>query len=301
MLARIGSVRRVAEQMHATPGAISMRVRALEAELGVTLFLWDRKTLQLSDDGTRLLRHAEHLLEATRSFEQVARNPGAAGGRVRVGVIETVVHSFLPAMMKAVASKLPGVALELSVDMGAPLTERLMRGEVDLVLRLGGESDSPLSLVQPLMELPVHWIARRGVVPVRDPLRKVLGLQLLTPMPGSQPHAAAVHLVQQLAAKQGVSAADLRITGSPSLAALVSLVREGVGVAIVPGLLVKEQLDSGELVALRLPSPPPVTIGAWYPKNAAPTVPRVAEVIGQACKSYCRRLDEHWARALGSH
>ena len=98
-LARVGHLRRVAEQLHATPGAISMRVRALERELDVSLIHWDRKKLQLTAEGARLLHHAEALLEAERTLVRIARSGSAAAGRIRVGVIETAVQTCLPDFM----------------------------------------------------------------------------------------------------------------------------------------------------------------------------------------------------------
>lgn len=299
LLARIGSVRRVAERMHATPGAISMRVRALENELGVTLFDWDRKTLQLTADGQRLLRHAENLVDATRALERIAKAPGESGGRIKVGVNETVVHTFLPEMMKALASSLPGVEIDLTVELTVNLADQLMRGDLDFVIRVAGDNNNPFVVTEELLELPVHWIARKGSVPARDTLRKVLDKQLLTQMRGSAPYIAAVNLARELAAKHGLSPNDLRISGSPSLAALVSLVREGVGVAIMPGLLVKEYLERGELVELALPAPPHFRISSWYQKTAPPAVPHMAEVIRRVCKAYGKRNGERWVKHIG--
>lgn len=299
LLARVGSVRRVAEQMHATPGAISMRVRALEQVLGVTLFDWDRKTLQITADGARLLRHAEAVVEATSQLERAAQSRQLGGVRVRLGIIETVVHTWLPDFMKAMGSAAPELELDLTVDLSVQLGDQLMRRDMDVILRVPGDTDNPFVTSESLMELPVHWIARRGLVPQRDGLRKTLGKQLLTQMRGSQPYEAAVALARELAAQQGMGASELRITGSPSLAALVSMVREGVGVAIMPGVLVKDHLERGELVELPLPVPEPFRVAVCYPKNVLPSVTRVVECARRVIRLYCRRLGEHWVRPVG--
>ncbi|MDB5999161.1 MAG: LysR family transcriptional regulator, partial [Rhizobacter sp.] len=83
-----------------------------------------------------------------------------------------------------------------------------------------------------------------------------------------------------------------------SLAALVSLVREGVGVGIIPGLLVKEQLDRGELVELALPAPPAFNVALSHQPDALPIVLRTAEVARQACKTYCKRFEARWVQHL---
>lgn len=295
LLARIGSVRQVARQLHSTPGAISMRVRKLEAELGVVLFNWDHKTLQITDDGIRLLPFAERLMEATQALENSATAPGHEQGRIRIGVIETVVHTFLPEFMKAMARLMPGVTIDLSVELTVNLKEQLMRREVDLLVRVQGEEgSSPFSITKPAVELPIHWVARPRTVPARDIVRKVLGKQLLTQMRGSAPYESAVAIAQQLAAEQGMLPSELRITGSPSLAALVSLVREGVGVAIMPGVLVKDSIERGELQELALPAPPPLRLVTTHMKNASPMVLQAADIVQKVCRNYCRRQGEHW-------
>jgi DNA-binding transcriptional LysR family regulator len=298
-LARLGSVRRVAEHLHATPGAISMRLSSLESDLGVTLFNYDHKTLTLTPDGTRLLRHAEALLEANRAMRQAARGSGDVEGRIRIGVIESVVHTWLPDMMKAMHTSLPSVEPDLAVDLTVHLTDEMLRGGLDLLLRVSSGERSNFAETVELMELPVHWIARRGLVPQRDMLRKVLKRQLLAQMRGSVPYLAAEKLAHELAVKNGMAASDLRLSGSPSIAAMVSLVREGIGVAIIPGLFVKEYIERGDLVVLPLPPPPPFSVAMWYKADAPPIVQRTADVVRGVCKTYCKRHDNEWVKHLG--
>ncbi|WP_461248781.1 LysR substrate-binding domain-containing protein, partial [Treponema sp. R6D11] len=137
------------------------------------------------------------------------------------------------------------------------------------------------------------------LVPRKDGLHKALGKQLLTQMRGTGPYEQAVAMAQQLAVQNGMVSSDLRISGSPSLAALVSLVREGLGVAIMHGMLVAPQLESGELVELELPTPPSFRITTWYPKSPSPGVTDTAQVLRRACKSYCKRVSPHLARYIG--
>lgn len=300
LLAHVGSVRQVARQLNSTPGAISMRVRKLEAELGTVLLNWDHKTLQITDEGLRLLPHAQRLLEATQAFQRAASSPARAQGRIRIAVIETVVHTFLPDFMKFMSRTLPDVTIDLSVELTAHAKEQLMRREVDLIVRvIADDGDNPFAMTRPIADLPIHWVARPRAVPARDRVRKVLSQQMLTQMRGSAPYEAAVNLARQLAAEHGVLASELRISGSPSLAALVSLVREGVGVAIMPGILVKDCLDSGELQELPLPSPASFRIGTSHMKDVSPLVSEVADIVGKVCRAYCKRQGQHWIVSPG--
>ncbi|CAN5179787.1 LysR family transcriptional regulator [soil metagenome] len=299
MLARVGSVRRVAQQLNATPGAISMRVHSLEEDLGVKLFSYDRRTLSLTSDGSRLLKYAEGMLDATRAMQAAADSGGDLTGRIRIGVLETAVHTWLPDLMKAMRAQLPEVELDLTVDLTVHLADQLMRGNLDFILRVGNEVDATYPLIEDLMALPIHWVAKRGLIPKRDAVRRVLTSQLLTQVRGTVPHIAAITLAQQLAARQGMAPGELRISGSPSLAALVSLVREGVGVGIIPGLLVMEQIERGELVLLPLPAPPAFNVALSHRPDASPIVLRTADIARRVCKAYCKRVGYRWVEHLG--
>jgi len=299
LLARIGSVRRVAEVMHATPGAISMRLRSLEDELGVSLFHYTGKTMSLTEQGARLLHHAEALLDSTRRMEAAARDADQEpAGRVRVGVIETVVHTCLPDLMKLMRSSLPAVELDLQVDLTVNLAEKMMSGHLDIVMRVSSAVHPSHAVVEDLMGLPVHWVARRGLLPKRDLLHNVLRQQLITQVRGTQPCLDAMNLLQQLAARQGVAPSDLRVSAAPSITAQLALMREGVGVALVPGIFVKEQIERGDLVELDLPPLPAFKMSLWHPWNASPLVLKTAEVLRKATRNFCKRHDARWLTPL---
>ncbi|MCT8179224.1 LysR family transcriptional regulator [Variovorax sp. CY25R-8] len=300
LLARMGNVRRVADHLNTTPGAISMRLQSLEESLGIQLFDREKKSLRLSAEGVRLMPYAESLVQALRKFESAANADDMGLGRVRLGINETVVHTVLPELIKTIAASFPRLEVDLTVDLTSHLADQLLQRDTDLIIRVVGENDDPSAVSRHLMEIPMQWIARRGLISARDPLRRVLGTQILTVMRGSIPYIDAVRMVQQLCDQQGLAASDLRITGSPSMAGLVALAREGIGVAIMPAVLVREHIERGELVELaRLPPPPPFRIATCHLRNAPAVVSQVSELIHRTCKAYCRRQGSTWVKYLG--
>jgi len=300
LLARMGNLRRVADHLNTTPGAISMRLRSLEEGLGTLLFVREKKSLRLSAEGVRLMPYAETLIQTMKKFESAANADDMRVGRVRLGINETVVHTVLPELIKAIASTFPRLELDLTVDLTSHLADQLLQRDTDLIMRVVGHSDDPFAVSRNLMEIPVQWIARRRLISGRDPLRKVLGTQILTVMRGSIPYIDAVRMVQQLSDQQGLSASDLRITGSPSMAGLVALAREGIGVAIMPAVLVREYIERGELVELsKLPPPSPFRIATSHLRNAPSVVSQVADLIHRTCEAYCRRQGAAWVKYLG--
>jgi DNA-binding transcriptional LysR family regulator len=101
-LARLGSFRATAAAMHATPAAISLRIKTLEAELGVELIEREAAEFQLTANGEWRMANGEWRMAARACPLRGAGDAFAATGRagrtqvtkrLRLGVIETVVHS----------------------------------------------------------------------------------------------------------------------------------------------------------------------------------------------------------------
>lgn len=199
-LAKLRSFRTTATALHATPAAISQRLKALEDELKTTLVDRESRDFRLTPNGEYLLGYAKAVVEATRQLQAAASHEGAMRGKLRLGVIETVVHSWLADYMRRLADDFPQLEVELAVDVSVVLQRRLMAGELDLIIRVEG-SDEESVVCDALANYPVHWIARAGLLPLsRSGLAKrVLRHPILTFGRGTAPHRALEDIVGKLA------------------------------------------------------------------------------------------------------
>lgn len=106
MVARSGSIAKAAEQLHLTPQSISGQLTEFADTLGVELFRRVGRRLELTDTGSRILRHAEDIFSAGDALLDVVRDQAATQVSVfRVGVSDSV--------SKAVACRLVAPALTL--------------------------------------------------------------------------------------------------------------------------------------------------------------------------------------------
>lgn len=94
-VAILKSVSRAAEKLFITQSAMSARIAALEEELGALLLDRRDKTFRLTVAGARFLLHAQKLLELQRAAKQEIGSGALAQVAVRVGAIESVLHSWL--------------------------------------------------------------------------------------------------------------------------------------------------------------------------------------------------------------
>src|SRR3546814_9632795 len=92
-LAHLKSFRATAGVLHATPAAISLRVKSLEDELHTELIDRSSKTFRLTANGNHLLSHAHSVMDAVRKMQAAAHQEDTVRGCLRLGVNETVIHS----------------------------------------------------------------------------------------------------------------------------------------------------------------------------------------------------------------
>ncbi|GAB2900085.1 LysR family transcriptional regulator [Paralcaligenes ginsengisoli] len=300
MLAQLKSFRATASALHATPAAISLRVKSLEDELGVELIDRSFKAFRLTANGQRLLNQARSVLEAVRQLQVAAHQEDAVQGCLRLGVNETVVHSWLAHYIKQLNRDYPELEVELTVEVSSVLQKQLLAGDLDLVFRVEG-IDSDKIVSDALAVYPVRWIARKNFLPQnkRDLIRNVLQHPVLTFGRGTAPQRAIEQIVANFASQAGIPAGKAHVLCSPSVAAIVRLIENGFGVAAIPALFVADEIASGAFVELPVqPIPPSVVISMCWHANAKMHVHTAANAARVACEYYCKNTDRRLVKAI---
>lgn len=140
-IARLGSMRRAAEELHLSQPALSESMRALEEELGVALLDRHRSGTRTSDAGQDLLPDVVAVLEAVDHLRQTA-NAGRSVGRVlRLGTVNTATESWIVPAIGEFRRLNPGTVVEV-VGAGHDEVERMLAdGSLDfgLVNRIEGD------------------------------------------------------------------------------------------------------------------------------------------------------------------
>lgn len=299
-LVRVGSFRGTAREMHATPAAISLRIKALETELGISLIDRASPVFRLTDHGERILIHARAVVQAARSLELAAQDDTQISARLRLGVIETVVHSWLPHYIRRLHSDFPNIVVDLTVDASTTLSARLSANELDLVIQVEGSKDPSVVSVA-LASYPVRWIVQRGLLPSDDAslVRSMLQWPVLTFGRGTAPQIAVDAIVTGLAVHNNVPLSETRVTCMPSVAAMIHLLKDGYGVAAVPSLLVASFVESGELMALAgLPDPPPIVVAMCRRADAGVATLAAARTARDVSGHFCQAQDKALIEAL---
>ncbi len=267
------SVSRAAEKLFITQSAMSSRIAALEEELGVLLLDRRDKQFRLTVAGLRFFSHAQRLLALHREIKAEMGAGGAARSvSLRIGVIESVLHSWLIEWVQHMRRTHPDFELELTVETTPVLVDQVQRGTLDLAfaaLPTSGENLRSRALPPMKMVFVGHREQHRKR---RYTLTELAGFELLTFQRGSQPHVALLDLFRAAGLQ------PLRVHAISSISAIVELVEGGIGVATLPLAAVERLVERRHLKVLTCEVElPPLPVHASY--RADPTSVVAAGVL----------------------
>ncbi len=114
---------------------LSVAVRKLESELGVTLFERGPTEVKVTAIGRRVVEQAQRVLEDADTVRQIAAHgQNELAGMLRLGVIYTIGPYVLPHLIPLLRRKAPQMPLQIEENYTAVLSERLKQGKLDLII-----------------------------------------------------------------------------------------------------------------------------------------------------------------------
>jgi DNA-binding transcriptional LysR family regulator len=268
---------RAAARLHLSQPPLSRQLAALEASLGVTLIERSPRSVSLTPAGARFYADAKAILAA---LEQAQKNAQAAArgeaGTLSIGFTMCAAYSVVPGYARSFGAAWPEVELSLREVVSNDLAAQVLDGRIDAAIMF-----------------PVP--PRPGLA-----MRTVVSEPLCVALPRGHPRARSRELkIGQLADEAFIVAADVV---APTLRAaivdccrhggfapqvrievqlqqtILSLVDEGVGIALVPESMRKARMDG--VVFRRLAAAPLIEqVLAWSPASRNPCLARFLELV----------------------
>jgi DNA-binding transcriptional LysR family regulator len=162
-----GGVTRAAEKLHRVQSNVTTRVRQLEADLGVQLFIREGKRLHLSPEGKVLLDYADRLLDLAQEARE-ALHDAEPRGPLRLGAMESTAAMRLPVPMNEYLRRYPKVSLELRAGNTKELATAVLSGELDVALMAEPFADAPFEAL-PIYDEELVIVAPVGHPPIKSP------------------------------------------------------------------------------------------------------------------------------------
>ncbi|WP_426400078.1 LysR family transcriptional regulator [Ralstonia sp. R-29] len=293
-VARLRSFRLTADKLFTTQASISARIAALEEELGVRLFDRDTRGVQLTPDGHKVLEYADRMVSTLHQLQAaVAQRPGFEG-RVRVGAMDSVIHTWLSPLIARTAEMFPALEIELVADSAMHLVEQLQKGALDIAFQTDVLRAESVRNVQ-LAQYPIHWVvaANSRLAHPYASLQELARERLITFVRNSRPHQDMLNLLHL----HGIESP--RVNCVNSVAAMTRLVGDGFGVGALPTVLVRDRIESGALTVLEIePALPTLPIIASWRAGAGLEVHEA--IVGLArtmAREFCLSVGPRYAVA----
>jgi LysR family hydrogen peroxide-inducible transcriptional activator len=234
---------RAAEACFVSQPTLSVAIRKLEDELGVTLFERGGAEVGVTPIGQRIVAQAQKVLEESASIKEIARQGhDPLAGPLRVGVIHTIGPYLLPRLVPVQIGRTPQMPLLLQENFTVRLVELLRQGEIDCAIMALPLPEAGL-VMQPLYDEPFvvavpndHELARRKAIDAQDLKQQTMLLLGSGHCFRDQVLEVCPELSRFSAASDGIQ----RTFEGSSLETIRHMVAAGIGVTVLPVTAVPE-------------------------------------------------------------
>ncbi|WP_109479376.1 LysR family transcriptional regulator [Paraburkholderia sp. C35] len=293
LVVELGSFRAAADRLHVTQAAISNRIASLEEELDARVFDRGPGELRLTPVGLRLISYGERMLELQKDMLQLGRTDQKLLGSVRIGAIESIVHTWLVPFMQHLQQSYPGIEVQLSSESTDRLHRSLRDGDVDIALQTDQMiGDGIVSTA--CLPMTMGWVgSAQAPEELDNNLPLILSQPTITLSRGSQPYLVLKDLYRRAGMPLG------KVHCVSSIAAIVRLVRCGFGSAMMPLPPVREEIESGVLRIIASDHALPLQglVVSYLENRASDAIRFVAELACQESDRYMRSLHAPFAPA----
>ena len=243
-IAHVGQLTRAAERLHLSQPALSGQLKALEEELGISLFDRSSSGMTLTSGGRSLLAEAERILAAIQQLKQTAQHfQGRPAGRLSLGTVLDPATLRLGDFLARAIESYPLIEIDLHQRFSGAALAGVRGGELDASFYFGSLDDEeiaaePLRAITYRVALPAEWGLDR-----REAQWSELAARPWILAPETSTHRA---LGMELFAARGISPTQVIEADSENV--ILNLVQSGVGASIAREELALALESEGRLV-----------------------------------------------------
>ncbi len=257
------SVTKAAAELHLAQPSVSLAVKELEEYYGVRLFERMGRSISPTEAGKEFYGYALHIVSLFDEMEKKIRNWDAVGS-LRIGASITIGTRILPVLLKEFRKEYPELRTEAFVGRSLAIEQRILDNAADIGL-IENQPKNPDLCAIPFMQDELC-----AIVPPDHPLagrKKAAALEELAQYPFLMREKGSAGR-EILDACFEVSQLSVRpVLESSSTQAIVSSVAEGLGVAVLPYLLVRKDIAEGTVSQVPLVHPLRRSLNIIYHKS----------------------------------
>ena len=245
-VAHDGNLTRTAERLNLSQSALSIQIRNLEDRMGQALFERRGRQLHLTEAGRIALDHADRIFSVGDELVQTLKRASAVRRPIRIGALATLSRNFQMEFLRPLLGR-ADVEVILRSGRTAELLAALESHNLDVVLlNQAPFADAATPFVSHLIDTQaVSLVGRRAlIVEGEDLATRLSAYPLVLPTMESGVRQQFDSLAARLGARVQIAAEV------DDMAMMRLLASEGAGLAVLPPIVVKGELESGRLQEL---------------------------------------------------
>ncbi len=282
--AELGSLTRAAAELGVTQSAVSHMIGALEEELGFSLLKRGRSGARATAEGERVLPAIRGMLNSREQLEQTAAAiRGLDCGTVRIGTFTSVAVHWLPGMIKRFQADYPNVELKLMNGDYHDVEQWLADGSCDLgfIALPTKQRGKVTALLEDRLLAVVPKDHRLASLP-RFPIKEVEHEPFISLLETSD------HDARRALDAAGVTP-NIRYTTKDDYA-IIAMVEQGLGVSIMPELLLSGRNDNVRIMELTPPASRVIGLCLPDADRAGPATTRFAQCVSDWVREHYARI-----------
>ncbi len=268
-VAKAGNISRAAKELYISQPAISKSISKLEDSLNTVLFTRNSRGVQLTDEGQVLFEHTRDAFEELAKGEQELKRIREFNmGHIRIGVSNTLCRFIMVKYLKGFIEQYPHIKITIESQPTTQTLSMLEQQRIDIGLVVEQKSSRNMNFI-PVMDIEDIFVATPSYL---ENLRLREGADTDVFQSGNlmllDKNNITRHYIDDYMACNEIIANNLLEVTTMDL--LIEFARIGLGIGCVIKEFVKEDLDSGHLVQLKLDTPSTNGASAFSGRAAAP-------------------------------
>lgn len=247
-VATLMNFNQAAEILHYSQSTVSAQIKTLEEEIGIQLFKRIGKSIQLTEAGGKMVVYADKLLAIRDEAVAAVTGHQKVAGRLTLRMPQTMAIHYLPAIIADFQPRFPAVGLDVTSCALHSLEKELRIGQVDLAF-LFADSISTENLESELLGIESLVVAAHPDHSLTT--RKSAGLSDLEDQVLLLPKSDCGYRMEfeQALVMEGISPATT--IEMNSIEAIKQAVLTGIGIALLPEIVIREEIKEGRIAKLR--------------------------------------------------
>jgi DNA-binding transcriptional LysR family regulator len=241
-----GGMSRAADKLNTVQSNVTMRIRALERELGVSLFRRSARGVSLTEAGERLLPFALRINRLMEEAKTATRDDGVPKGRLTIGTLETTAALRLTPFLSEFVATYPAVDLTLRTGTTRELVADVLEHRVEGAF-VCGPVDHPDLVQRKMFSEELVLLTSVGVRSLDDYLASS-DLRIVVLRAGCSYRL----ILEAWLTRNGRG--GVRLLEFGTLEAIVSCVEAGLGLSLLPRSLIGPVWQAGRVAVHRLPA-----------------------------------------------